>query len=32
MCSFSYEEIWDLMFNLPVTLSLEVKRLVSGKS
>lgn len=30
VCSSSYQEICDLMYNLPMTLSLEVKRPVSG--
>nr|XP_046242060.1 PDZ domain-containing protein 2 [Scatophagus argus] len=30
VCTFSYQEIWELMLNLPMTLSLEVKRAVSA--
>ncbi|KAE8291587.1 PDZ domain-containing protein 2 [Larimichthys crocea] len=30
VCSSSYQEIWELMLNLPMTLSLEVKRPVSA--
>ncbi|KAM9360139.1 PDZ domain-containing protein 2 [Symphorus nematophorus] len=30
VCSSSYQEIWELMLNLPMTLSLEVKRAVSA--
>lgn len=32
VCSFSYQEICELMHNLPMTLSLEVKRPVAGKA
>ncbi|XP_041793896.1 PDZ domain-containing protein 2 isoform X2 [Chelmon rostratus] len=30
VCSSSYQEIWELMLNLPLTLSLEVKRPISA--
>lgn len=32
LSSISYHEIWEIMLNLPMTLSLEVKRSVSGKA
>ena len=32
MCSSHYQEIGELMLNLPMTLSLEVKRPFSGKA
>lgn len=31
VCSSNYQEICELMHSLPMTLSLEVKRPVSGK-
>lgn len=30
LSSSSYQEIWELMLNLPVTLSLDIKKPVSG--
>lgn len=32
VCSSSYQDICELMVSLPMTLSLEVKRPVSGKT
>lgn len=32
VCSSSYQEICELMHNLPITLSLEIKRPVSGET